>query len=69
MTAATHAIGHPSRTPHAAAPYRTRTGATDPDDAPVVHWPEPSPLQSWWNTIMNPSTNLPAEFRPKVGSR
>ncbi|ATL68959.1 hypothetical protein [Nocardia terpenica] len=31
------------------------TAATDPDDSPVVHWPEPSPLESWWNTIMRPA--------------
>lgn len=31
------------------------TAATDPEDSPVVHWPEPSPLESWWNTIMRPA--------------
>ncbi|QIS21369.1 hypothetical protein [Nocardia terpenica] len=31
------------------------TAATDPDNSPVVHWPEPSPLEPWWNTIMRPA--------------
>lgn len=21
----------------------------------VVHWPDPSPLQSWWDTVMRPA--------------
>ena len=21
----------------------------------VVHWPDPSPLQSWWETVMRPA--------------
>lgn len=22
-------------------------------DAPVVHWPDPSPLQNWWTEVMD----------------
>lgn len=36
-------------------PNQTRTATTDPDDAPIVHWPEPSRLDSWWRAIMRPS--------------
>ncbi|MEV0685023.1 hypothetical protein AB0I35_14280 [Nocardia sp. NPDC050378] len=31
--------------------FDTTEPATEPD-ATVVSWPEPSPLQSWWNDIM-----------------
>ncbi|WP_067691200.1 hypothetical protein [Nocardia jejuensis] len=42
---------------------RTRTTArtaptitsTSEDDGPVVRWPEPSRLESWWDAIMYPT--------------
>ncbi len=44
----------------------TQTRAGEPDTShrdPVppaeerVHWPEPSPLNDWWQTVMNRSRN------------
>lgn len=36
-------------------------------EAPFVHWPEPSPLQSWWTEIMGgiprPRRTPPAKGR------
>ncbi|MFC4376091.1 hypothetical protein ACFO5K_18505 [Nocardia halotolerans] len=37
--------------------YSDRLALETPDpvtepDAPFVHWPEPSPLHSWWTEIM-----------------
>ncbi len=32
------------------------THATDsdvPENSPVVHWPEPSPLDHWWTEVMD----------------
>ncbi|WP_169812067.1 hypothetical protein [Nocardia arizonensis] len=26
------------------------------DDGPVVVWPDPSPLASWWNAVMSEGT-------------
>ncbi len=28
------------------------TPADPEEEDPTVHWPEPSPLQSWWTDIM-----------------
>ncbi len=39
---------------HTLAVRHTDTAATDSDDSPVVHWPEPSPLESWWKAVMRP---------------
>ncbi|WP_157186485.1 hypothetical protein [Nocardia jiangxiensis] len=33
-----------------------RTRATDsdvPENSPVVHWPDPSPLDHWWTEVMD----------------
>lgn len=27
----------------------------------VVHWPDPSPLQSWWDTVMRPARRTSPE--------
>lgn len=45
-----------SHTAHTAdrAVESTHTATTDSGESPVVHWPEPSPLESWWKTIMRP---------------
>ncbi|MFE5286557.1 hypothetical protein ACFRAQ_16455 [Nocardia sp. NPDC056611] len=29
------------------------------DDAPVVRWPDPSRLESWWNAIMHHADEPP----------
>lgn len=29
------------------------------DDLPVVRWPEPSRLESWWHAIMHPTAEPP----------
>ncbi|MBF6181178.1 hypothetical protein [Nocardia otitidiscaviarum] len=52
MTAMPRARGRLDRSPRTAAVRRTGTAATDSGE--VVHWPEPSPLDSWWATVMNP---------------
>ncbi|WP_433685145.1 hypothetical protein [Nocardia sp. CA-119907] len=59
----------PRSHPHAPADHcldagHTLTAATDSGDSPVVHWPEPSPLRSWWNTIMAPAQPPDATPRP-----
>ncbi|MBF6175818.1 hypothetical protein [Nocardia blacklockiae] len=32
-----------------------RPTATESDPAAVVRWPDPSPLQAWWEDIMRPA--------------
>ncbi|QIS04158.1 hypothetical protein F5X71_19110 [Nocardia brasiliensis] len=39
-------------------PHQISTAASGPEEAPVVYWPEPSPLESWWTTVMK-STHPP----------
>lgn len=46
---------HPNRDSHARLTRRKSTAATDSADAVVVHWPEPSRLESWWNSVMQPA--------------
>ncbi|MFE3987629.1 hypothetical protein ACFXPR_24345 [Nocardia tengchongensis] len=29
------------------------------DDVPVVRWPEPSRLESWWHAVMHPAAEPP----------
>ncbi|MFI6044755.1 hypothetical protein ACIA8C_24215 [Nocardia sp. NPDC051321] len=44
-----------SRPTHDSRARTTRqksTATTDPADTAVVHWPEPSQLESWWNSVM-----------------
>ncbi|NKY87400.1 hypothetical protein [Nocardia veterana] len=33
----------------------SRTATQHFDDTMIVHWPEPSRLESWWKAIMKPS--------------
>ncbi|MFF0454492.1 hypothetical protein [Nocardia africana] len=33
----------------------TRSGPTPDPDTTVVQWPDPSPLQTWWDDVMRPS--------------
>ncbi|WP_067688785.1 hypothetical protein [Nocardia jejuensis] len=37
------------------------TTRPDPDRDPqeVVHWPDPSPLRPWWDTVMGPAMPAP----------
>ncbi|MET8430986.1 hypothetical protein [Nocardia sp. NPDC004860] len=41
--------------------YKTAPGITtgSDDDLPVVRWPEPSRLDSWWHAVMHPAAEPP----------
>jgi len=41
----------------------SNTSRRDPHVPPAeeqIHWPEPSPLNDWWQTVMNGGRNSPA---------
>ncbi len=50
-----YSSGEPLVTGHhdrRAAPHRPPSVTIDPDDEPVLEWPDPSPLDSWWAMVM-----------------
>ncbi|MGW4125059.1 hypothetical protein [Nocardia sp. NPDC004711] len=46
---------HPEKR-HTTTP--TITSGSD-DDVPVVRWPDPSRLESWWHAVMHPAAEPP----------
>lgn len=38
---------------HALEVRHTHTAAHDSDAPPIVHWPDPSPLDRWWTEVMD----------------
>jgi len=51
---------------HALEVRHPRTAATDPDAPPIVHWPDPSPLDHWWTEVMDGALTPVAAPPPKL---
>ncbi len=59
MTATPHQPrgDRPARRPGRRHPTPPAITSDSDDDLLVVHWPEPSRLESWWHAVMHPAAD------------